>query len=456
MVAQPVATLPARRGSAVTDPTAELVTALLRERLDSGLECIGLERSTTGNAQEIWLVDARGADGSERPLVIRRSAAAGTVEETRRDHEYAVLRAIEGSGLPVPRVYWVEDAGSALGRPYLVMERMPGSPPGRLGEAARASVARQIGEWLARLHALEVEPPEGLGVAADAADATRAELARWHGLYERRRRSPVPILGGLFAWLERRVPGGGAATRLLWGDASPFNVLVERDRVTALLDWEFAHVGDPLEDLGVAVWSCLDLYDPAEVVAGYEAEAGPVDRAALRWFEVFAAVTRAVIVLGGTAAFLDGEPSPRLAALGQELLLDSLARGAAAAGWVEGIPARTSRSRLRPNVAETIAGVADFLDGHAASIAEPRLRRELRTAVALLDATVRRVGDETDDTSALEEALVRAEREDSSDGDAPLRAEALADLKAQQELVEPLARLRRGERRLPGGAMSGV
>ena len=58
------------------------------------------------------------------------------------------------------------------------------------------------------------------------------------------------------------------APALLWGDAGPHNLLVADGRITALLDWELAHLGHPLEDLGAAQWACFDVLDPDAILGG--------------------------------------------------------------------------------------------------------------------------------------------------------------------------------------------
>src|SRR4051812_32674750 len=311
--------------------TKSAVTELLRARLDPALECAGLERGPLGNAQETWFVRAVGADGGERSLVLRRSAASGTLEHTDRALEFELLGALAGHGFPVPQVHWLETEPSALGRPYFVMDRLPGAPPGRLGDAARA-VARQLGAWLARLHALAPGALPEPAAAGGASEATRAELRAWAERYGRTG-APVPAPGALLGWLEAHVPEGDGPARVLWGDPGPHNLLVDGDRVTGLLDWELSHAGDPLEDLGAALWAApTGGLDPAEVIGGYEAEAGPVPRDALRFFEVMACVDRSIMLLAGVAAYLDGGGRPSSAALGQQLLVSSLQRAAGLAG----------------------------------------------------------------------------------------------------------------------------
>lgn len=442
----------------------EAVTELLRRHIDPDLVSAGIRRGPVGNSQETWFVEARGPNASIRELVIRRSAASGTLEHTDRVLEHAILGALSSRGFPVPEVHWLEVDSPALERPNFAMDRMPGHAAARLPSPAREAVARELGDRLAQLHALD---PSGLGldleVPADVRSATCRELRGWREEYERRRLEPVPLLGALFAWLEAHVPAGDGPPALLWGDPGPHNILVEANRLTAMLDWELAHLGHPLEDLGAAVWACLGALDEDEVVAGYEARAGQVDREALRFFEVFACVTRSVMVLAGVSAYLRGESRPALAGLGQDLLLRNLARAVRAAGWGEPPepPAPvgadvSSPLRLRPDVPETADGVARFLrERILPSVTDARTRGDLKTAVALLDTVAHRsvrepaVLDERlrtlealgiADAAALEEAAVEAEHTRSAGREA-LRRHLLVDLAAQRSLIAPLSAL---------------
>ena len=395
---------------------AAVITELLRERLDPALECVAVERGPMGNPQETWFIDARDAEGVPTPLVLRRSSARGTLEHTDRRAEFELLGALAAHGFPVPRVHWLEEEPSALERPYFVMDRLPGGPLRRQTPEQRTALGRELGSWLARLHAAD---PDALAPAlerpASAADATRAELAGWQAEYERSRPGPVPLLGALLAWLEVNVPEAEAPVRLLWADAGPHNLLVEEGRITGLLDWELAHLGDPLEDLGATVWACLPgTLERNDVLAGYEAQAGPVDRARLRYFEALACASRSVMLLAGVQAFLAGTAPPSNAALGQHLLLENLERAAALAGWA---PAdeEAAAGVLHPNAHTTLTGVARYLRAAALpAVEDARVRRELKTAAALLDAAALRVGAEAgEDDAALEDAAVRAEREHS-------------------------------------------
>ncbi len=67
------------------------------------------------------------------------------------------------------------------------------------------------------------------------------------------------LLGSLLVSLQQVSPSAvpglvGTGPVLVHGDFGPQNVLIEHDRITALVDWEFAHIGQPVEDLAWAEW----------------------------------------------------------------------------------------------------------------------------------------------------------------------------------------------------------
>ena len=349
-----------------------------------------------------------------------------------------MLRALAGRGLPVPAVL-------AIGRdeqPFLVMERLPGGPPARLSPEERTALGRELGRLLARLHALD--PRElGLPAGGPSSAATLAQVRHYQELYRSARPAPVPLLGALLAWAERNVPDDGTAPAVLWGDPGAHNLLVAEGRITALLDWELTHAGDPLDDLGAAVWSCLGSFDPDDVVAGYEEEAGPVDRRRLSYFVALACATRSVMVVNGTKAWIDGlVSSPANAALGLELLALDLARGARAAGWGDLPPSdgRAPDYPLRPDAAESADGVARWLlQDLVPALEDRRLRQMAKRAAALLQVTAGRTPPSPGlDAEAAEQEAVAAEL---AGGDPALRAMLLSDLARELDRLEPISRL---------------
>lgn len=437
-----------------------------------------MRRAAVGNSQETWFVDAVTPAG-ERALVLRRGTGSGALDWTDRAVELAALTAAAAAGLPVPRVLW----SGVLERPYFVMERVAGAPP-RRGD----DVSRELGDLLARLHALDpaelgpaVPRPEG---AALPAGGVAGELDRWEARYREARLAALPVAGALFGWLRAHVPPE-APPALLWGDPGPYNLLVADGRITALLDWELAHLGHPLDDLGAAQWACFGILDPDAILAGYEARAGAVDRDALRWFRCLACMSRTVMLLASNRAWAEGRTHrPSLAALGLDLVARNLARAADEAGWEDAgghrevagdrpadgrrnagggrdvagggpaggrrhagsgergaAPAATPPIVARPSPAELAAGLARFVEGDVLpATADRALRRELKNAVALLDTLALLQPRDDRDQAALEDEARRLELERAPDRGA-MRARLLRDLTAADAPLEPLRRL---------------
>ena len=139
------------------------------------------------------------------------------------------------------------------------------------------------------------------------------------------------------AWLRTHLPAAPAREVLVHGDFRPANVLVAQGRVTALLDWELAHRGDPAEDLG---WYLAPVYrhehfiagawTPADFLRRYEARSGLlVDPQALRFWSVFAIYKLAAIAISTMGAFIGGDHA-RLAPFPHGLM-EALMRSIAAA-----------------------------------------------------------------------------------------------------------------------------
>jgi aminoglycoside phosphotransferase (APT) family kinase protein len=114
-------------------------------------------------------------------------------------------------------------------------------------------------------------------------------------------------------WLRRQAPVN-VATTLVHGDFKAGNVLLVNDDVSAVLDWETVHLGDPHEDLG---WVTNPLrarehtipghWEPPDLLERWSARTGiEVDPAAVRWWSVLANLKLSVIVLSGSHAFVQG------------------------------------------------------------------------------------------------------------------------------------------------------
>jgi aminoglycoside phosphotransferase (APT) family kinase protein len=194
-------------------------------------------------------------------------------------------------------------------------------------EKARQRLTGQLGTILARIHAID---PEAHGLAelgGAGADSARGEVTRMAEGARQLAVEPHPVLDLAERWLLERAPAPRRRV-LVHGDYRLGNLVCDDEGVRAVLDWELAHLGDPLEDLG---WLCVRAWrfgsdalpvagvgTRQELVAAYEAGGGgPVDLEALRFWEACGNFKLALVFITQARVFLDGVPSVELASLGR-------------------------------------------------------------------------------------------------------------------------------------------
>ena len=297
----------------------------MRERLQAWLSdevgepvVIGeLQRTSAGFSRENWVFDATW--GGERRDLIARRDPVGSVLETDRRVETAVLRAMGATAVPSPTLRWVDLSGARLDRPALIMDLVPGTCDGWVLNGPRpleqrVELAHRMYDELAAIHLVDWQAL-GLGGALEdpGPKAALAAVDHWEGELRRVQLGPEPELAYVLAWLRANAPAN-ERTVLVHGDFKPGNLLLHDDQVSAVLDWETAHLGDPHEDLGwvtnplrqgehriAGAWEPQDLLDRWAERTGMA-----VDPAAVRWWQVLANVKLSVIVLTGSRAFVEG------------------------------------------------------------------------------------------------------------------------------------------------------
>jgi aminoglycoside phosphotransferase (APT) family kinase protein len=318
-----------------SDMTGRLAAACSRH-LGRRLAVEGLFRHSGGASRETWGFDT--VDGAAREaLVLRRDppprATAAPSDGAAslaldRGVEFELLRAAERHGVQVPPPLFQLDAADGLGEGF-VMRHVPGTAMARellrapQYAAARSKIVAQLAANLARIHAMPLDDLPALRrlMPADAIAQQRRVL---DAIGE-----PHPVFELALTWLERRLPQTEVTPRLVHGDFRTGNFLADESGVTAILDWEGAHVGDPVEDLG---WMCIKSWrfgaieNPAggfgqrrELHAAYEAAGGAeVDPDRARWWEIFGTARWGVICMAQAWKHLSGaEHSVELASIGR-------------------------------------------------------------------------------------------------------------------------------------------
>ena len=294
-----------------------------------------LRRVPGGASRETWAFDAR-FDGSSttRSLILRRDPGPTSVGSD-RGLEFRVLRAAHAAGVPVPEALWLGDDPTVLDGRFFIMERIEGEALARrlLREPtyreARRVMTAQLGAILAAIHAVPIADAvlAGLPGARDEGPPAAAELARYEQLYRALAPEPHPVIEYGLRWLAERVPPAGRRV-LVHGDYRIGNVLFGPEGVRVILDWEQAHVGDPMEDLG---WMCVRAWrfgSPLPVggigqrddfFRAYERAGGDaVDPEVVRFWEAFGDLKWAVICIAQAKTYLDGGvKSVELASIGR-------------------------------------------------------------------------------------------------------------------------------------------
>jgi aminoglycoside phosphotransferase (APT) family kinase protein len=215
----------------------------------SGGRIVRAQRAGTGASRVTWLIDAERA-GQPLALVLRCDANDGPLSGTELtlEREATVYGALMKTGVRIPRLVAVATGGGAL-----LLERAPGSDAfaAVADPAVKQAIADDYFTALSELHT--VDPAElwlpGFERPRDPRDHARADLRLWRRIAAARLAGSDPLLDTAFDWLDANAPATAARASLCHGDAGPGNFLFEGSRVTALLDWEFAHLGDPHDDL---------------------------------------------------------------------------------------------------------------------------------------------------------------------------------------------------------------
>ena len=233
--------------------------------------------------------------------------------------EFALLSVLADTSVPAARPYWLDGDGSVLGAPGLVTGFLKGTcDPFILSSGdsleARVGLAKRLMSLLASLVSIDTEVLASAGALKDpGTDAARLAVEDWTKRHESVRLEANPELALTRTWLLGRAPETPRRV-LVHGDFKPGNVLIHDHRVTALLDWETAHLGSPLEDLG---WVTNPVrrrehqiegrWEVPHMIEAFVRETGIlVDPDELRWWNVFSCYKLAVIVHAGVHGYLTG------------------------------------------------------------------------------------------------------------------------------------------------------
>lgn len=365
---------------------------------DPELEIFDLQPLTGGASRETWSFRA----GNGR-FVLQRARPGSPRAEAMAD-EAMLLKVAAEASVPVPSVVSASGSADALGAGYLITRFVEGEtiprkilrdPP---YAAARERLAADCGRALAAIHSMPVDVIPGL----ERSD----QLSEYREVLDSLG-DPHPTFEHAFRWLESNRPDS-AGEALVHGDFRLGNLLVGREGLRAVIDWELAHVGDPMEDLG---WLCVRAWRfggalPVAGVGAYEELFGAyaescgttVTPEVVRWWEVLATLKWGIMCIIQARSHLDGTVrSIELAAIGRRvceqehdllMLLEPEALAAAVARPPEP-PSLAPGLHGRPTMGELVDAVRGWVSTEVAESATGARAFQSRVAQNVL-ATLQR------------------------------------------------------------------
>jgi aminoglycoside phosphotransferase (APT) family kinase protein len=295
--------------------------SMMLSQLLGGADIGDLHRLSGGASRETWRFTA-----DDRGLILQRQRSG---DQRNMLVEAGVVGAARRGGVPVPELIAARRRDDGMA--FMVLEAIEGETIARKIQRdddyaeARPRLVADLGHALAKIHALDpdgidgLEATDQLGYYTDVLDSLG---------------QPHPVLELVRNWLVDNRPTS-RRTCVVHGDFRLGNVIVGPDGLRAVIDWELAHLGDPMEDLG---WLCvkawrfggrppvagLGEYD--DLFAAYEGAGGaPIDPTVVHWWEVLGTWKWAVMCVLQASVHLDGTTrSHELAAIGRRVCENEL------------------------------------------------------------------------------------------------------------------------------------
>ena len=290
-------TAPVRPGEELN---LQALTEYLKSNLHSGAAGLHVEQFPSGHSNLTYMVQAGGQE-----YVLRRGPL-GPVAPKAHDmaREFRILRAIHPHFQPAPEAILLCEDLSILGCVFFLMERRNGLVI-RDSVPAGIHVSEPFIDCLAALHAVDISPPE-LAALGKPEGFLQRQVKGWSERWLRAQTGDIPDMGRIMEWLVRETPTPLEPT-IVHNDFKLDNVMFDSSaRVSAVLDWEMATIGDPLVDVGLTLcyWRLgsvssqsadLGLYSREQFLERYANKTGR-NLEHIHWYEILGIFKLAVIL----------------------------------------------------------------------------------------------------------------------------------------------------------------
>jgi aminoglycoside phosphotransferase (APT) family kinase protein len=265
----------------MSDPNA-IEAATLAPYLDSNVPGFSglraMRKFDSGQSNPTYLLEA-----DSGRYVLRAKPPGELLKSAHQvDREFRVMKALAGTGVPVPNVLHLSDATSPIGRMFYIMAFVEGrilwtpSLPEVSGNEERAAIYDSMNKVLADLHDVDLDAA-GLRDFGRPGSYFERQLSRWSGQYRASETDPVPDMERLIAWLDQNLVADDGIVALVHGDYRLDNMIFANASpdVIAVLDWELSTLGHPYADLS---YQCMQWRLPHD--SGFKGLGG-LDRRAI-------------------------------------------------------------------------------------------------------------------------------------------------------------------------------
>lgn len=327
----------------MTNPIQLKLEAYLSAQTNSTVTIIDMIPLAGGASRESWSLTAH-INGVPNKMVLRKDYPTQMNEASlTRLQEYRLMARAHETGVKVAKMRFICDDPDVLGLPFFLMDFVDGISVGRQVmkapelEQARALLPEQLAQQLALIHQIRVDDFDFLPRPPQDESPTRAVVDEVYAVLDMLG-VKSPTFEFCLRWALNHAPSVDRIT-FVHGDFRIGNILVNPNGLSAVIDWEFGHIGDPREELG---YICMrdwrfgndhlhmgGLAPREGFIRAYEQFSGvTIDRSAVDWWEIMGNIRWGVICLAQAQRHLSGaDPSVELASLGRrsaEMQLEAL------------------------------------------------------------------------------------------------------------------------------------
>ena len=296
-------------------------SAFLSKKLKKKFTFLNIQRIFGGASRETYRVALKEEDQRTKNFIYRRSQNSSLIETTQKT-EYLAYSDFQKSEVPVPRLVALEESSDVLGAPFMVMEELSGKVASPFDKDAYTPHETEIGQQFWKIlgkiasHDLKNSKLKELSEKKTLKDCCKEQLEHWVKVIRKDSLGVEPILEAAIRELYRSEPLPATRLSIVHGDYRNGNFLFEGKQITGILDWEMAHIGDPLEDLGWAlseIWCWEKKETPAYLIQREEAldiwvqeSKIKIDESSLFWWELFSCVKGLAIWISAGHEFSTG------------------------------------------------------------------------------------------------------------------------------------------------------